>query len=236
TAQASLERLRASPLPRVLFVAHGVGGGVERHIESLASAIAPHAEVLLLRPHVEGFLELRWLRAGERVEAWFRAVEDWDRALALLASLGIDRVHYHHVHGLPRSVLHLPGRLQCPWDVTLHDYYAACPAYHLNGGGRFCGGDPRCEHCLDGGPAQWPLTIPEWRSAFGALLAGAQRVIAPSSDAARRIRRFFPAVSPLVWPHPEDPATSAVTPARVLVPGALSAAKGLDVLEACVRD
>src|SRR6185312_12715116 len=52
----------------------------------------------------------------------------------------------------------------------------------------------------------------------------------------RRIRRFFPAVSPVVWPHPEDPATSAVTPARVLVPGALSAAKGLDVLEACVRD
>src|SRR6185312_9503318 len=77
TAQASLERLRASPLPRVLFVAHGGGGGVERHIESLASAIAPNAEVLLLRPHVEGFLELRWLRAGERVEAWFRAVEDW---------------------------------------------------------------------------------------------------------------------------------------------------------------
>jgi hypothetical protein len=67
-------------------------------------------------------------------------------------------------------------------------------------------------------------------------LGGASRVIAPSDDAARRIRIFFPALSPVVWPHPEPEPAAAGRAVRVLVPGAMSLAKGLEVLEACVAD
>lgn len=236
-ASDALGRLRASKRPRVLFVSHAFGGGVGRHIESLAAAIEEDAEVLLLAPHLDRFASLGWLRRGEDFPLWFRAKEDWDRAVALLAALGIDRVHFHHVHGLPEDVLSLPARLGCAHDVTLHDYFPACPAYHMTDArGRYCGGDPQCGHCLDAGPAQWPLSVEAWRGRFAALLESAQRVIAPSADAGERIRRFFPRVSPVVWPHSENDRRERRATMRVLVPGAISPAKGLDVLAACVRD
>jgi glycosyltransferase involved in cell wall biosynthesis len=237
TARASLERLRASRLPRVLFVSHAGGGGVARHIGELAAAIAGDAEVLLLQPHLTASLVLRWLRPGEDLALWMRKDEEWERMVALLESIGIDRVHFHHVHGLPPAVLALPRLLGCPHDFTLHDYYPACPAYHLaDGSGRFCGGAPDCQRCLEARPAQWPMSIDTWRAAFAGVLDHAERVIAPSEDAARRIAAFFPGARVVTWPHPEAAVPDAAVPWRVLVPGAISPAKGLEVLEACVRD
>ena len=237
TPRAWLERLRASRLPRVLFVAHAAGGGVARHVAELARAIEADAEVLLLTPHLAGSLALRWLRADTELALWLRKDDEWERLAGLLAAIGIDRVHFHHVHGMPPAVLDLPRRLGCPHDVTLHDYYPACPAYHLTDGrGRYCGGMPDCRRCLDAQPAQWPMSIDEWRGAFGKLLGTAQRVIAPSEDAARRIGAFFPAARVVTWPHPEQDPPAAAVPWRVLVPGAISPAKGLAALEACVED
>jgi glycosyltransferase involved in cell wall biosynthesis len=237
TANASLERLRASRRPRLLFVSHAPGGGVGRHVAELARAVADDVEVLLLHPHGTDSVALRWLAPGADFALWLRKDEEWERVVAILAALGIDRVHFHHVHGLPRSVLELPRRLGAAHDVTLHDYYPACPTYHLTDGrGRYCGGTPACRHCLEARPAQWPVSIDEWRAEFGRLLDQAARVIAPSEDAAGRMRAFFPAAPIVVWPHAEDDPPAAAAPWRVLVPGAISPAKGLAVLEACVED
>ena len=232
---SALDRLRASARPRVLFVSHAFGGGVARHMASLARAIEADAEVLLLAPHLDRFVSLRWLRDGEELALWF-PVEQWDRMTSLLGAIGVDRVHFHHVHGLPRQVLALPERLGCRHDVTLHDHFPACPSYHMtDAGGRYCGGDPACMRCLDAGPAQWGLSIEAWRAEFARLLESAHRVIAPSNDTAARMRAFFARVSPVVWAHPEDDPR-VVRTMRVLVPGAISPAKGLDVLATCVRD
>jgi glycosyltransferase involved in cell wall biosynthesis len=236
-ARDPLERLRRSPLPRVLFVSHAYGGGVARHIGELASVLEGDAELLLLQPFVKSFVALRGLRAGDGLALWLHAATEWERLIELLQAIGIDRIHFHHIHGLPREILELPARLGCPYDVTLHDHFPACPQYHLvDGRGRYCGADPQCRRCLDARPAQWDLTIDQWRTAFRALLVGAQRVIAPSEDCAGRLRGFFPEVSPVVWPHPEVVADVPSVPLRVLVAGAISPAKGLDLLEACVRD
>src|SRR6185437_1658719 len=99
------------------------GGGVGRHIAELAAAIEGDAEVLLLQPHLADSLALRWLRPGEDVAFWLRKDEEWEAVVEILGAIGIDRVHFHHVHGLPRAVLELPSRLGVPHDVTLHDYY-----------------------------------------------------------------------------------------------------------------
>ena len=40
----------------------------------------------------------------------------------------------------------------------------------LAGDGRFCGGHSGCRKCLELQPAQWPVSIDEWRSMFGDLL------------------------------------------------------------------
>ena len=212
-------------------------GGVARHVEDLARCLARDVEVLLLQPHRSPFVALRWMREGESLRLYFDALAEWERLASVLAAIGIDRVHIHHVHGLPQAILDLSRRLGCPHDVTIHDYFAACPNYHmLDANGRYCASDPGCGQCLDSQPAQWPLSIGEWRDSFGRVLRSASRVIAPSADCATRIAAFFPGIAPVVWPHPEGEPPEIPRQVRVLVPGALSRAKGLDLLEACVAD
>jgi GT2 family glycosyltransferase len=233
----ALERLARSRLPRVLFVSHAFGGGVGRHIEDLAGALEGDAEILLAQPYRKSFIALRWLRAGEQLALWFHTADDWERMVQLLGAIGIDRVHFHHVHGWPQAVLDLPARLACPYDITLHDFFPACPEYHFTAAdARFCGGAADCQRCLEARPAQWPLTIDAWRSLFARVLGGAGRVIAPSGDAASRLHTFFPAVRTEVWPHLYEPASQPAAPMRILVPGAISPEKGLGLLEACVAD
>jgi hypothetical protein len=136
-------------------------------------------------------------------------------------------------------VLDLPARLGVGHDVTLHDYLAVCPQHHLaDADGRYCGepNEAGCEACLAGRLPAWPLGIRAWRERFGALLAGARRVIAPSRDIAARHQRHFPGLATVQWPHPESETAPAKPPVRVLLPGGLAAIKGFAVVEACVRD
>ena len=235
-ALAGLERLRLSPKPRILFVSHAFGGGVRRHLEELAAAIAPQAEVLLLVPS-EGRVELRALGPGDTLALRLNPRGEWSRLVAILRAIGIDRIHLHHVDGLPHEILALPREIEAPYHVTLHDHFPVCANYHmLDGQGRFCGGAPGCQRCLEARPAQWPVSIDEWRAMLRSFLDGAQRVISPSRDNAARINRHFPECSPVVWPHPQAPHSMLSRPLRVLVPGAISPAKGLSVLVDCARD
>ncbi len=239
TAQApvrALERLRASPRPRVLFVTHGHGGGVARHVADLAAMIAGEAEALVLQPHAGDLVALREVAGVDPLALGFAPAE-WESLIRVLEAIGIDRLHFHHVHGLPRAVLDLPARLGVGYDVTLHDHFPVCPAYHLrDGAGRYCGGAPGCVHCLESGPACWDVTIAEWRGLFARFLAMAARVIAPSAATARQLAAHFPGLPVRVWPHPEAPSEPFTAPLRVLVPGAISPAKGLALLQDCARD
>lgn len=235
-ALAGLERLRLSPKPRILFVGHAFGGGVRRHLEELGACVAPEAEVLLLTPS-EDRVELRSLGAGDAPALRLRPRGEWNRLVELLRAIAIDRIHFHHVHGLPPEILGLPREIETPYYVTLHDHFPVCASYHLlDGQGRYCGGEPGCRHCVEAQPAQWPVSIDEWRAMLRSLLGGAQRIIAPSHDNAERIRRHFPECSPVVWPHPQPVQAPPPRPLRVLVPGAISPAKGLSLLVECARD
>lgn len=235
--EASLRHLQASARTRLLFVGHSGGGGVGRHMDELARAIEQDADVLLLQPHSGSIVALRWLRGGEQLRLWFDAASEWTGLLEFLSAIGLERIHFHHVKDLPPEVLDLPAHLRCPHDLTLHDYFPVCPAYHLaDADGRYCGMQPDCRKCLDAAPAQWGWTIAQWRERLGALLSTASRVIAPSRDAAERVRTFFPQVAALLLPNPETADPSPPKPLRILVPGAISTLKGLDVLRACVED
>ena len=236
--RVDLARLRASPRPRLLFVTHRWGGGVQLHVNDLARLLENDCEVVVLSPGVPGSINVRWLREGESLQAWFDPSTEWAGVTDLLRAIGIARVHFHHVHALPREVLDLPGELGVPYDVTLHDHFAICPQYHLSDeAGRYCGEPDAagCGACIAKRPAQWGLDIGAWRALFHGLLRGAGRVIAPSSDIATRMQRYFPDVQPQVWPHPEL-RLDALRVHKVLVLGGLSAIKGIDLFEACVRD
>lgn len=232
--RVDLARLRASPRPRVLEVAHYFGGGVQRHVDDIARLLEAECEVLSLRPAGPEALEIRWMREGEELVAW-AAQEAPDAALEILRAIGIDRIHLHHVHGLPAWILDLPRALGVPCDVTLHDYFAACPRYHMGPDGDCDDGKGRCERCLDAGPDPWGLGLGGWRERFDGFLRDAARVIAPSHDVASRMQRYFPGLALEQWPHPERPLRPVVL-FKVALLGAVSEAKGARVLEACAQD
>ena len=234
-----LARLAASPRPAIVFVSHAWGGGIRRYMNDLTALVSPHAEVLHLEPVGDGAVKLWWPRDGEAFAAWFHLPHDMSALAAMLREIGVARLHFHHVHGLPQSILDLPREVGVPYDCTLHDYFAICPQYHLTDEhGRYCGEPDRegCETCLAHRHAQWPLDIGAWRALFGDFLAHADRVIAPSHDVETRIHRYFPALPILVWPHPETALRVPESPFCVVTLGNLSPEKGLDVVAACARD
>jgi glycosyltransferase involved in cell wall biosynthesis len=237
--RVDVARLARSARPVIVFVAHAWGGGVRRHMQELTAAVGERAEVLYLEPAHGDAVALSWPRAGEAFATWFRLPEDMALLAHTLRAIGTTRLHYHHVHGLPRAILDLPRESGIAYDCTLHDYFAICPQYHLvDEHGRYCGEPDAagCARCLERRPAQWPLDIGAWRETFGDFLRHAERVIAPSNDAASRMARYFPGLAIDVWPHAEGELARPERLVRVVTLGNLAPEKGLRVVEACAAD
>jgi GT2 family glycosyltransferase len=159
--------------------------------------------------------------------------------IPFLRALNFTRIHIHHVHGYPQTVLKLPEWLQLPYDCTLHDYYPACPHYSFVAAtGQYCGEPDTagCSSCLSQRPAQWGCSIDAWRERFAAFLNDAQRVFVASADMAARLERYFPSIHPILLAHPESPPASPRSWCKVLILGGLSPAKGLRVVQACAED
>jgi GT2 family glycosyltransferase/glycosyltransferase involved in cell wall biosynthesis len=237
-------RIRASGLPAVLFVSHAGGGGTERHLRELAAALDARSNVLLLRPARGADVALEWLREGEGFELRFALPDQFDALVQALRALAVTHLHYHHLQGHADCVRQLPAALGVTHDVTVHDFHAVCPQVTLSDEiGRYCGeyGVQQCEGCLSRRPAPGDATIEHWRGGFRPLLAGARQVLAPSDDAAIRIRRYFPDARLRYAPHldvdapprpPQPRPLAGQRPLRVVVIGAISQIKGADLLEA----
>ena len=239
SGRVDIARLAASPRPVIVFISHAWGGGIRRHMDDLATLARERAEVLYLEPADADTVKLYWPREDERFAAWFRLPDDLQVLCATLRAIGVARLHFHHVHGLPQSILQVPAESGIPYDCTLHDYYAICPQYHLaDSGGRYCGEPDAagCAACLAGRPAQWGLDVDAWRQALGELLRRAERVIAPSNDVAARIGRYLPGLAIQVWPHPERAVQLPEYVVRVVTLGNLSPEKGLEVVARCAED
>ncbi|MEA3638341.1 MAG: glycosyltransferase [Lamprobacter sp.] len=237
-----LARLCGSVRPRLLFISHNWGGGVDHHIQQLATALADQAEVLLLQPQRGDMAVLRWLRSGEELAMYLPLRPDTaDPWLELLSGLGLSHLHYHHVQGFPPWILELADVLGLPYDVTLHDYLPVCPQLHfVQASGAYCGEPTNpavCQRCLAERPHHWGLDIGEWRHRFLDWLANATRVIAPSADVSARISRYRSDLALVTWPHPEIDDTGSyalvqrsLKRRKVLLLGSLSDAKGLGLV------
>jgi glycosyltransferase involved in cell wall biosynthesis len=159
------------------------------------------------------------------------------------------RAELHHLLGHHPAVLALLADLAIPYDVHVHDYALFCARIALVGPSRRYCGEPDlagCEACIAEAGRILAEEIPVQalidRSAR--LLRGASRVVAPSRDAASRIRRHFPAIRPVAEPHEDDAALLRAAPparvrtsgCRVVTVGAIGVEKGFDVLLACAQD
>ena len=222
---AALTAFAEAGSPRLLFVTHAWGGGVEQHVATLARLVSDRARVMVLRPADENTVEIE-LDGKRRFRL---ASDDWRLVLDALKAMRFDRVHIHQVHGLPQAILGIDLALAIPLDCTLHDYTSVCPQYQLvDPDGRYCGepDEAGCNHCIGGRPHPWRLNISQWREAFACVLARADRVFAPSLSVVQKIQHYFPSVDVIFLPHPERTVQPPQL-VKVALLGALSNAKGL---------
>ncbi len=212
--------------PAILLITREDGGDVARHVTRRARDLREQGlRVIELRPDTA----------------------DEVGGAASLAGLGVRRVEIHHTLGLDPSVLDLPANLGVTYDVVVHDYGWICPRLTLtSANGVYCGQPAAdlCERCLadNGSLLDEAISVADLRDRSAGVLAAASRVIVPTRDVARRLRRAFPDLDPVVVPWEDEPAPAPApghisrTPVRVAVLGAVGAARGEGLLEDCCRD
>lgn len=244
---ADLWRARESGRPVILLINHSRGGGTERHLLALAETLGKNAELYLLHPHLEGgAVSLGPLNGGQRARQLFEPGRDTQLLLDTLRALRVSRIHFHHTIGVHLQFVLLPEQLGIPYDVTIHDYYLACPQVTMTDeDGRYCNApdEAGCNACLESRPAPGGVDISHWRQFGSTLLNGAERVFTPSADTRARMQRYFPDARFVFVPHEDTPTQpvrliqpGADRPMKVLVLGALSLFKGADLLEACALE
>jgi hypothetical protein len=235
-----------------LLVRHNAGGGTEHHVRDVAVRLAREGvRPILVRPAWSG--GLIWEeRAPSGEVTWCRlSMSDRSSLQELLDLIKPVHAHVHHLLGVPDALIELFRDRKLQYDWTIHDYHAICPRIHLIGDqGVYCQ-EPEpaaCNACLSrlGDDCGRPVndTITAWRERFGRHLIGARQVLAPSEDAARRIRRYMRGLQMTIRPHPEElqcpgPLACRLVPGervRVAVLGTIVAAKGSERLLECARD
>ncbi len=209
--QSVLQQLSEDKRPRLLFVSHAWGGGVEQHLGQLSRLLANDYAVVVLRGLGDGGVEIELPGASgpvrHRVGGFgVESLPDW---VACLRAFGFVHLHLHHVHGWPHAVFDLIDALGLPYDVTLHDYFAISPSYHLQ--------DADAEG------------VERWVRRFAPVLQNADRVIAPSRSVLAAVQARIPEARYCLQPHPEK-VVACPAPLKVALLGALSAIKGLDLV------
>ena len=198
----------ASPLPTILMISHGFGGGVGHHINALAARLAGRANVLLLSATVRGArLSVPMVPGHPVLDLPAERLEDLVR---VLRSARVARVHVHHLVGMDMDIQALIHRLDVPFDTTVHDYFALCPQVNMLpwSDGLWCQ-EPEaatCNACIATRASHGARDILSWRVSHAWLLRDAERVFCPSADALARLTRFGLAERAVVAPHEPIPA------------------------------
>lgn len=242
-----IARLSGATLPTVLNVVHDRAGGTLRHVRELGEALNSASQMLLLQPAPGGRVRLGMASETEELALDFAIATQLDALVALLKSLRVGMVHFHHLLGHDPAVRTLPDRLGVPYDFTAHDHYMYCPQISLTDyRNRYCGeeGISQCNSCLAKSPAPGGVDIVTWRDGNSRFLRGARHILAPSADTAQRMERFLPGADVRYAPHLDMQNDSTLPspqvigslrtdkPLKVVVIGALSTIKGADLLEA----
>jgi len=244
---AFIAMLGQSAQPKVVLMAHGMGGGVYTHIKELIRE-HPGLSYLLIEPVAGGDVRLHLAPENAPLYMDFRMEDEYPQLLEVLQSAGAGHVHIHHTMGLPTRLWGLARDLSVTLDYTLHDYAIVNgnPSL-LDQQGRFVGDEEdRDARCAERFPLPEGVSASQWRKNQLFLLEQARYLICPSEDMHRRLASIseFAHLSNWVVTHHMDARdlkadVETVQPegaVRVLVVGALSPEKGADILEQVARE
>jgi GT2 family glycosyltransferase/glycosyltransferase involved in cell wall biosynthesis len=227
---------RQSGLPVILAVSHGLGGGVRRHIDTLVARFRDTARLLLLEATDRGAV-LSIPALPGHPPAIFPA-KRLDELAGLLRSMAVSRVHIHHLLAMDLDIHALVRRLDVPFDVTVHDYFAICPQINLLPWRHslYCG-EPDiagCNTCIARRASHGARDILTWRAEHAWQFNRAARILCPSQDVFDRLQRYHPVANAEIVPHEPvapGPWTLRARPVgkakmRIAVLGALPPHKG----------
>jgi GT2 family glycosyltransferase/glycosyltransferase involved in cell wall biosynthesis len=242
-----------------ILITHNEGGGVERQVGARARAlIGQGLRPIILRPGADGSCLVE-PREGDG-DLWrndfpnlrYRIPEQLPELVALLRPERPALVELHHQLGHHHDLLSLPALLGVPMDVFVHDYATICPRVTLvTTSNRYCG-EPeaaQCESCIAdlGSRLGEEISVTALRRRTSADLAAARRVVFPSADTEKRLRRYIPRLRSEIAPWEADAPGQAVSREapkrksrngrrRVAIIGAIGTEKGYDVILECARD
>ena len=200
-------RVLSEPVPGVLHVIHGHGGGTEYHVRALiAASCTAFRHYLLIAVGDEWQLEEHASDATRTYDFSRLPAETWSDFLGGICSrFGVDLIHLHNISGCRDGLLQALSRLDTPYGYTVHDLNFACPTItFLDASHRYCGAVTDaavCAACLAAQPEFAGVDIEAWRAKHRALLARSAFLIAPSSWAASILDKYFPAHAVKVIPH-----------------------------------
>ena len=246
--QAIFDIFARQDMPKIACISHKLGGGVQQHIDDLASLYDQQALFLQITPEEDGrSVRVAIFEQGSRLQDGlvFDVERDYDNLVRLLIELGIGRVHFHHTMGLNTKLWGLAVDLGCAYDLTIHDYYLVNGNPTLTDEKAMYVPDSASDfdaRCAQHYPLPHGIDGDHWRLNQRLLVDNANRVIFPSADCRRRFLAFYDLKQSLVAWHPDYhlsqpyPAPTwsyrADRPLRVLVLGAISREKGANLLEA----
>lgn len=251
-ARIDMARLRYLSRDRnILMVSHMRGGGTEQNVQEITRRFAEEgASVFHLRAAPASRSEVRLFHSEAQsfpnAGPFFLGDKTGNLAVAL-RELRIDEAHVHHLMDFAADAADrfrlLFGQAAIPYVFTAHDYAAVCPRINLVGADSvYCGepGPAGCRTCLKRNGNEHGLTeIGHWRDSYSRFLAAARRVVVPSTDVERRLRRYFPEAAIVVEPHETiapaalKPPRGGRDPLRIGIIGAISPIKGLEVIRRC---
>jgi len=239
-----IKMLSMAPVPKILHVSHGLGGGVDQHIEELGDCISERAASLVLMPHGNGDRIKLQFGARKNTDSFcFNVPEQYEELLDVLQKIGVSRVHFHHVINVHKKLLDLPKDLRVEHILTIHDFYL------LNGNPSITN-----EHFVYPGyyhdelhndlyPPPKGLTVEQWRVQFRPLVERAKFVIFPSVSTQLIFGDVFRIHKKIVAYHPEEHRHTKISPRKfrrndrynICVLGAIGQEKGADFLEAIAK-
>lgn len=246
--QVMLSLIEQDKRPKVVTIGHGIGGGVQYHMDSLRTFLADTVIQLEITPLAQGDNVRFDFGSSEHVDKLqFKLADQYADLVQLLSYLKVSRVHYHHFMNVSEQLRRLYADLNAQFYFTIHDYYC------LNGNpsltdkhGNFCGDEDvqqRDALSLASRPLPNGGSAEQWRADFTQLLQKADCIIAPSVDCQQRFEKSFPELTVIATPHEDAYRKYAVAqsshqltePLKVLTLGAISLEKGADSIEACAN-
>jgi len=228
-----------------------MGGGAERYLEDrLAQLVRRDGGAIILRVGGASRWQLEVLTPQGRLTG---GCDDLAFISALLDPISCRHILYSCGVGdrdpvaLPDALLGLKQGPQDRIEVLFHDYFALSPSYCLLGSsGAYRGvpqpSDPARVH-TQMRPDGRRVDLAEWREAWGALLAQADRLVTFSEDSRRIVAQAYPALAgrlevrahKLLQAVPRIRAPRADAPPVVGVLGNIGPQKGAGVVQDMAR-